>query len=207
MRSRRCVVLIPANGLLPLVGKAAFGIGKDRAYQDVRVVELTLRKIRQYGRFVIPEMNRRLVEATVHSKARTALDAENRVWADHGAQIFGRGASDRMTARAGLMTIDDAFGDVEQFTNWGTSKLATRLGEGSVSALFPVGQQPASSFSGRPIPLLNIAHWMAPAALKADPSADAVPQLLRADATGFAFALADETYEYDADGLRRVRGA
>lgn len=199
-----CVVLAPEGGLLPLVIKAAYGIGKDRAYQDVRVAELTLRQIQAKGTFVIPDMNRELVESCVHSEARLSLDAEVPSWADHGVQVLGKGAAERATALSALLPVDHSFGDPEQFAGWRDVKHATRLGEGAVTAMFPEGTRPRSPFSGRPLPFVNIPHWMAPPDV-GQAREGLVPHIVSECEGSFVFRLGDRSYEYDADGLRRLR--
>jgi CRISPR-associated endonuclease/helicase Cas3 len=208
-----CFVICP-KATLPLTRRAAHGIGKERAYQDVRVIELTLRQIHTTTTFEIPAMNRALVEATVHSEAKAALDAEDPAWAEHGWQVEGGILGDRLTAKAGLLVIDHAFGTRQQWDGWDGPKATTRLGASPISAVFPDGEGPISPFGPHRLGVISIPHWMAPTSLQAGRTDGAsptqvelkvkpIPTVLRQTGDTFEFELAGQAYAYDADGLRK----
>jgi CRISPR-associated endonuclease/helicase Cas3 len=206
-RVPRCIVLVPSGDLLSLTKPrgARFGIGEGRAYDDVRIVELTRRLLIENPILKIPLMNRPLVEGTVHSEARGVLDREDEAWKKHGQSVLSAARSDISSANSALLDITAPFGDIEQFQGWlSDSKVATRLGASPVTALFPKDSRPRSPFSGQSIPLVNIPHWMAPKSLLEAPSKDAVPTLLSSTRSGFAFELGGEQYGYDADGLSKA---
>ena len=204
-----CFVICP-HATLPLTKQSAHGIGKDRAYQDVRIIELTLRQIRACGTFEIPSMNRALVEATVHSEAKATLDAEDPAWAVHGQQIAGGALGDKLTAEAGLLVVDHPFGSRTQFEGWTGPKVATRLGLTPVSAIFPEGAGPISPFGRYHLGIVSIPHWMAPKTLTAgeenERKVDAIPVVTMQRENGFEFEFAGQDYAYDADGLRKKDG-
>ncbi len=209
-----CFVICPP-ALLPLVERPAHGIGENRAYQDVRVVELTVRQIRACSIFNIPAMNRALVEATVHSEAKAALDAEDPAWATHGCKVEGSTLADKWTAQESLLAIDSPFGSRAQFGGWDGAKATTRLGQPPISAIFPEGGQPISPFGPYRLPIVPVPHWMAPDALRSVPedgahngrmlnaAPDPVPMVTLQREDGFEFEFAGQAYTYDADGLHK----
>jgi CRISPR-associated endonuclease/helicase Cas3 len=205
-REARCVVLVPDVGLTALASRngQAHGIGLGRAYEDVRIVELTRRALAAQPVLRVPEMNRMLVEACVHSEAKRSLDAEDAVWARHGQDVGGVAGADRGTAREAIVVTDKPFGDAVQFQAWLDERaVSTRLGASSVSAVFPGDAPPRSPFGGHAIPIVNIPDWMAPKGILARVD-EPTPAVIRQSSAGFAFSFADATYEYDCDGLRKL---
>jgi len=160
-------------------------------------------------------MNRALVEATVHSEVKAALDAEDPAWAKHGREVKGETFADKLTAKAGLLVVDHAFGTREQWEGWDGAKVATRLGASPISAVFSDGAGPISPFGQHRLGVVAIPHWMAPASLKTDqtdgappaprvdPKMNLIPTVIQQTSDGFEFELAGQVYAYDADGLRK----
>jgi CRISPR-associated endonuclease/helicase Cas3 len=199
-RDPRCIVLFPHNGLMPLTKRAAFGIGMERAYSDVRIVELTRRKLEATPVLIIPGMNRELVEAAVHPEARGALDAEDPGWLAHGAKVFGQQIGERTTAVNGLIHVDVSFSNSDMVRTWkDDARLSTRLGLDSVTVNLEAGPVPSSPFGNR-IRQLTIPRWMVPAGLEDDDV-----EMIEQDDGGFTFRAGDRFYRYDADGLGRLQ--
>jgi hypothetical protein len=155
-------------------------------------------------------MNRALVEATVHSEAKAALDAEDPGWATHGRQVAGGALGDTLTAEAGLLIVDHPFGSRKQFEGWAGPKVGTRLGLAPVSAIFPKGAEPISPFGRHHLGIVTIPQWMAPKILTAgeedERSVDAIPVVTMQREDCFEFEFAGQDYAYDADGLRKKGG-
>ena len=194
-----CHVLVPPD-VMGLIKKPAHGIGPDRAYADVRIVELTAKRIGAGCTLEIPSMNRELVETTVHSGAKAALEAEHETWRIHGMKVEGGKQADAWLADEGILVINEPFGSPKQCEGWNDgTRVATRIGAMPVSAVFPTGRAPKSPFGSYRIPLISIPRWMAPH----DPPKDAVPELVSSGDREFEFTYAGFSYAYDADGLRR----
>lgn len=204
--SPRCLVLTPTDDLLALTKRAAHGLGRNRAYEDIRVTELTLRAIAEHPTFSIPAMNRQLVEQAVHPEAKVALHAEDAGWAEHGRMISGEALGKRTNAASALLPLSSPFGSAAQYADWDSeSRVSTRLGASAVSALFPGNARPRSPFDPAiRLPLIAIPHWMAPRAVGASEVAQSLPTLLSEDADGFTFGLGGEVYAYGADGLQKI---
>jgi CRISPR-associated endonuclease/helicase Cas3 len=198
-----CYVLVPFE-TLPLTHRSRHGIGLGRAYPDVRITELTVRKIMEFESFVIPTMNRDLVERTVHTEAKSALDREDDAWRVHGNRVSGEIIADKLTAKDGFLPIDDSFGTPAQFMGWGNGKkISTRLGSSPFSAVFAKSERPQSPFGRHKIGVVSIPHWMAPKTLLAQPDLQVFPKILVSTAAGFEFEFAGQQYHYDQDGLRK----
>jgi CRISPR-associated endonuclease/helicase Cas3 len=188
-----CFVLAP-DDLEPLTARAAHGIGNERAYEDVRVVELTLRRIAVDPVFVIPAQNRMLVEACVHPEALSRIDGEGAAWRSHGSKVSGGFLGERSSARKSLLDVTTHFGTRKNWEGWDET-VATRLGETPLTAAFDeLTGIPRSPFDGTPIRMLPVPRWMT--------KGDATPPvLLAAGPDGFSFGFAGRRYDYGTDGL------
>ena len=105
------VILESAAPLEEFAKKAAHGIGRDRAYQHIGHVLLTLREIRNRGVFVIPEDNRYLVEACTHDEFLLDLVNSHPVIATHdglaaGADLGMRSAAQQVVRKHGWLYGD-----------------------------------------------------------------------------------------------------
>ena len=202
--SPACAVLTPPNNdLAPLLtdGGNANGLGpKGYVYEDLRMLEATLRLIGEYPEWRIPEMNRLLVERATHPEVLKAIaKRKGDDWQVHALQIEGGDIGDGQTAKAVTIKRDKSFftdnRDV-QFVN-SEERIRTRLGDDRLdTALDPPQNSP---FDGtRRIDKLAISvRWLH--------DADA-PESVAPSPTngGFTFAVGDRRFVYDRLGLRRT---
>lgn len=71
----RCIVLCPTD-LTPLLDRGNFGLGGTHGpYRDLVVLEATRRMAAEHGTWIIPDMNRHLVERATHPEAVDGLAA------------------------------------------------------------------------------------------------------------------------------------
>ena len=202
-----CVVLTPPNNdLSPLLaqGTDANGLGPHGGvYEDLRVLEATLRLIGRYSEWSIPKMNRSLVEQVTHPHAleeivqEMALRSED--WRAHANNIAGVGIAQGQTAQFSIIRRDKSFfadnrdvtfADLEE-------RIRTRLGDDRIDVRFE--PQPVSSFdtSIRVDRLAVSARWI---------GGTEVPETVAPILTDgcFTFTIGDRSFIYNRLGLRRA---
>jgi len=195
----RAVVFCPAEGLSPLT-KPMFenGLGgwKNRdgtfhgIYTDLAALELTTRLISSHPVWVIPEMNRFLVESATHPHARDAVTAEmGAEWERYERDLAGKIAAARMMGQLGVLRRDAPF--PEQFRS-DDEKVMTRLGEqGPVLEFAPGTLGPF----GRPVSRITLpAHWVH------GPVPD-VPLNPAPCEGGITFTVGEQAFRYTSTGL------
>lgn len=159
-----CVVLRPQERDLSfLLRKANFGVGKERAYSDVRSVEATLRwleaRVALDEPVRIPEMNRPFVEAATHPDSLRLIGDESPDWLVHQNDVQMIDNVHGMKARFALFDLDTSYAepadmrDPEQ-----DSRAATRLGTPDVTIRFdpPV---PNPLFARGLLETINLPGW------------------------------------------------
>jgi len=197
-----CLILSPREGLASLLSppKFANGLGAiklaggtlDGVYTDLSVLELTRRLIRDLSTWVIPSMNRALVEGALHEERIEALHAElGPAWAEYGNRLLGIATAQRSAAAYNLLPIDRPFGET-LFPSEAEGRTRTRLGaEGIRLTLDP----PCTGAFGGAITALTFpAHW----SRGIDPTKSAV---IDADPCGLTITLSDHRFVYDRRGL------
>jgi CRISPR-associated endonuclease/helicase Cas3 len=106
---------------------ASHGLGT--VYEDLRVLEATWRQLEENTRWVIPTMNRRLVEAATHPEKLTAIvDEFGDAWVRHQTHIRGVESGDRTKAKIALIERDKLFEKASYAEENLDSHLKTRLG-------------------------------------------------------------------------------
>ena len=201
-----CHVLLPeGDDLSPLLkpGPNRNGLGPGGyVYEDLRILEATRRLVvEQSGKgepWVIPEMNRTLVERATHPDALRALvDELGEDWVLHGHDITGARLAEDLTAQDAVIRRDATFleGDVV-FGNL-EERIRTRLGDEGITVTFEV---PATSpfDGGLEIPQLSLPHHMCRGLDPQDP-VPATPV-----EGGFEFTVGEARFRYDRLGLHRV---
>ena len=192
-----CIVLTPeSEDLSPLLARAANanGLGPHGfVYDDLRVLEATRRLIAQHGEWVIPKMNRELVERATHPEALEEIVLElGDEWRIHANGLEGGQIADNLTARNAIIRRDKSFftdnrevifGDMEE-------RIRTRLGDDRIDVGFE--PPPASPFDGslRIEGLAVSVRWL---------GGTEVPESVAPEPTdgGFAFAIGDRRFVYD----------
>ncbi len=162
----RCYVLLPAKGLEPLLKpefENGLGAWKERTghngiYRDLSILELTRRLIIEHRVWILPAMNRLLVESATHQEQIDALHSElGRKWSDYrndvvGSEIADRGQAKNISLQTNISFAHPAikFAQDEEF-------IRTRLGEEGARVTFdePVRGPFGVSVSGLTLP----AHW------------------------------------------------
>ncbi|MDZ7642280.1 MAG: CRISPR-associated helicase Cas3' [Desulfurivibrio sp.] len=159
----RCYVMVPENGLEPLL-KPAFvnGLGGwlDNGvlcgiYRDLSGLELARRLIVEHPLWVIPEMNRLLVESATHQERIDALHNElGAEWVDYWNNVYGKDLADMSAARHVVVPMDTPFAEAGNRFVSDEEKVRTRLGaEGAmVQFVQPVPGPYGAMISGITLP-------------------------------------------------------
>lgn len=208
----RCVVLVPADGLADFLAptrrgkKERHGLGHTKrngvlqgVYEDLTVLEATRRLIDAHGTWVIPRMNRLLVESGIHSEAITALldgipQGERAAWQAHRMDVEGHILAQMTTAAGGVLRRDRDF--MSQGVD-DAAHVATRLGASDRLLSLPSGT--VGPF-GTSISRISIPHWML-----GEVPADAVLSVTRTDSrSDLDLGLGERTFRYNTHGLQQV---
>lgn len=158
----RCAVLSPAGGLAHLVAPAfENGLGSFRdgggVYRNLHACELTCRLVLDHPLWVIPRMNRLLVESATHDERLEALSDElGPAWAAYWNTQYGRDLADTAGAGHVALRVTDPFSEIGLFPDQ-DEKIRTRLGAEGASIRFA---DPVPGPFGRMIGGITLpAHW------------------------------------------------
>lgn len=131
----QCHVMTPERGLASLLAPAfenGLGAWRDASgfngiYLDVPGLELTRRLIETDPEWVIPDMNRFLVESATHPDRIESLNLElGKDWANYTDTIYGKHVAEAAAAKNLVVRIDTPFADLK-FPDL-EEKIRTRLG-------------------------------------------------------------------------------
>lgn len=156
----RCVLLAP-DQLSPAAPLPAYGLGPaardgSGVYPNLLALEATLRLIRQGPVWVIPEMNRPLVEAGVDPDRLAArAEALGPDWVAHLDRAQGRDGA--MRQQAGLVRLDRTRHFTFEEGIFPPEGARTRLGSDSLELTLPV---PAPGAFGEPVRHFALPHHM-----------------------------------------------
>lgn len=196
-----CIVLLPGLGdLTPLLRQGINGLNQF-VYPDLRCLEATRRMVDTASEWVIPAMNRELVERATHPAALDAITKElGGEWWGHDLQVAGVELADGLKARDAIVARsksfyydnhDVVFGSMEE-------RIRTRLGDEGIDIELD-SPQPSPFGVGRILRMIVPRRWL-PQTWEDYPAAP------DRDADGFAFAVGGRTFHYSRLGLHR-RGA
>lgn len=150
----RCLVLIPAGGLESR-SFLRYGLGMSRRggiYRDLRVLELTRRLVAKHAVWILPGMNRMLVEKGTHPERLRALEEElGHSWTDRSIEFDGRAAAERQLARGHVLNREARFCAVS-FPPL-DELVRTRLGEDGPRIKL---SEPATGPFGQPVATFNL---------------------------------------------------
>ena len=204
--SAQCVVLVPfRDSLAPLLSESTNGLGPEGyVYEDLRILEATRRLIAQCHEerkpWIIPEMNRELVEEAMHPSVLQSLVEElGDDWRVHSNKIEGTEIGNVQTALNWIVNRDltfcgqnedVVFPDIEE-------KVRTRLGDEGIDVTFecpmpsPLGVQAGISQVSIPGHMSRGLNCEKPiAAIQV--------------ASGFEFRIEDSGFQYDRWGLQGI---
>ncbi len=202
-RAPECIVLTPPNNdLSPLLssGNNANGLGPHGGvYEDLRVIEATLRLIAEHMEWDIPRMNRELVERVTHPDALKAIVVElGDDWREHANAVQGERIADGLTASGATIRRDKSFFVDNREILFGSleEKIRTRLGDERVDIVFDTPQRSPFGQRGAIDKIAMRLSWLGGAE---------VPESVSADADdGFEFDIGGRRFRYDRLGLHRV---
>ena len=199
-----CITLTPpGNDLSPMLksGRDANGLGpKGYVYEDLRILEATRRLTQKHGEWLIPDMNRELVERATHPDALESIATQmGEDWREHSLEVEGVAIGDGMTARGSIVRRDRRFfvenGDILFPSD--DEGIRTRLGDDRIDVML---NPPQSSPLGAEqlIDKLAISVRWLPDGL--------TPELVDAEPVtgGFHFSIGEREFIYDRLGLRRI---
>jgi CRISPR-associated endonuclease/helicase Cas3 len=193
--ARTMVLTPPTRDLLPLLrgGRGRHGLG--RVYPDARIIEATWRLIETKPEWLIPDMNRMLVEHTTHPEVlvriEQALKERDGAWAKVIDAGYGQYLAQSQTGIASLLDRNATFDTfrIPEGEAW-----ATRLGAKDQQVEFPT--EVIGPFGG-PVGRLRVAHH-----LVEDLRTEDLPQILEQGPDRVLFALGKVRLIYDRFGLR-----
>ena len=207
-RSPTCLVLIPAeDDLSPWLtrSKDTNGLGPNGfVYEDLRILEASARLVAEQVAggtpWIIPGMNRALVERSTHSEALAAItEAKGEGWREHAIEIKGAFIADGLTAGQVIVRRDRSFYVDNRDVVFADAEanIRTRLGdEGIEITLEPEAPSPFATnetFSKIVIPGHMVRGLTGEEPVPWDEGGD-----------GFEFPIGDRRFRYDRLGLRRL---
>jgi CRISPR-associated endonuclease/helicase Cas3 len=133
-RTPAAVVIVPADrDLTVLIKKGGLprnyhGLGS--VYPDLRIIEATWRLIESHPGWRLPEMNRMLVERSLHSQILAGIVHGGAAkWRDHEIQVIGAGRGHARLAQLNVVDWTHPYAD-SSFPDASDQRIQTRLGEG-----------------------------------------------------------------------------
>jgi len=200
----RVVVLIPEKSMTEYLrtnGEARGPYGLGTVYEDLRVLEATLRMLQHTSQISIPADNRRLVESATHPAALDALVRSlSEPWVRHQHWILGELLGQGRLASLNIIHRELPFGDPAGLFPSGelSRRIQTRLGEGDrIVRIIPPQSSPFSADTK--IKELTIPFYLVGRDSRNDEDrADD----LSTEAGGFAFRFGSRHYTYNRLGLR-----
>lgn len=173
-----------------------YGLGLPKTsngiYPDLRLIETTWRLAEQYPTWIIPKMNRLLVEAATHPDRLRALEAEDARWEAIGGAREGMDLSHRRAAQ------DAHLDRTQPFSTCCIPRdeiLGTRLGMADRMITF---EPPRRGPFGGVVRTLRL-----PGFLAGPIPSEALPLEVVEEADGLSFRLGDEVFLYTRWGLLR----
>jgi CRISPR-associated endonuclease/helicase Cas3 len=196
----RCVVLVPEQGLERLT-RPAFdnGLGMFRdgggVYRNLAACELTRRLAESWPEWIIPHMNRFLVESATHPEKIEALHRElGKSWEKYWNDIYGRDVADAGAAKNVALPVDTPFADA-QFPN-SDEKIRTRLGADGAKIAFV--RDAVGPFGNRISSITLPAYW-------SHEIGDSEPITPDGEGGRFQFSAGSSLFTYDRRGLQREK--
>jgi len=199
-RTARTVVLVPEERSLESYirpnGRAFGPHGLGTVYEDLRTLEATWRLLEEHHTWIIPDMNRELVEMATHPEALSEIvNSLGGRWPQHEMYVLGTHSADRSHASLLLLPREKPFGE-EEFPYDLNERIKTRLGEGDRKIDFDTD---ITSPFGNVIRELTLPFHYAP-----DADEEATAENITIEQGKVRFEFAGKTFVYDRLGLRPV---
>lgn len=150
------IVLTPTECVTDYARKPGHGIGKNRAYDDVRIIYLTLKLLKERKTLQIPDDNRELVELATNDLAFAKLEEENEFMSDHAREYIGKILAERTLANENIADFGWQYGDAPQLADEDVH-ISSRLGARDVVVTL---KNPIKSLHGAVISEVKIPFWM-----------------------------------------------
>jgi CRISPR-associated endonuclease/helicase Cas3 len=193
------VVVPPGRDLTVLInerGTARNHHGLGSVYPDLRIIEATWRLIETHREWRIPEMNRLLVERSLHSAVLDGIvEAGGSRWRSHAIEMMGVVRGHARQAELNLVDWTRSYAH-SSFPSSSDQRITTRLGEGDRLVHF---EPPVTGPFGDPVEELVLLPWWV-AGLPADL---ATAEDVTARGGAIQFEVGPHSFVYDRLGLRR----
>lgn len=150
------IVLTPADCVSKYAAKSGHGIGRNRAYDDVRVIYLTLKLLEARALLSIPADNRELVELATNELAFVQLESESEFMSSHAREFIGKILAERTLANENIADFDWQYGDSPQLTDV-DARISSRLGARDIVVSL---ENPIVTNHGGQISEIKIQFWM-----------------------------------------------
>lgn len=199
-----CYVMSPSNGLAKLL-KPEFenGLGSWKGpggfngiYQDLSGLELTRRLVENHNKWVIPSMNRMLVESATHPKMIGKINDElGQEWKNYWNNIYGKTIAEAISANNIKLQTKNNFSET-MFPEANEELIRTRLGSEGAKIKF---SKTIESPFGNKIDYMAIpSHW----SYSINSLEDINVNILN---DGFSFNIGEFTFVYKKTGLIRAK--
>ena len=199
-RTPTCVVMLPGRGdLTPLLERGVNGLNQF-VYPDLRILEATRRLVADDPEWVIPSINRSLVEQATHPEALEAITEElGGGWLEHTHRVIGGELAEGLTARGAIAARDKFFCRENEAVTFGSmeEKIRTRLGDEGIDVYLDPPQP--SPFGAGEIGRMVVPRRWLPERWEDRP---VVPER---DADPFTFSVGGRRFRYNRLGLQRDR--
>jgi CRISPR-associated endonuclease/helicase Cas3 len=199
-RTPMAVVMVPAGRDLTVLinerGTTRNHHGLGSVYSDLRIIEATWRLLETHREWRIPEMNRLLVERSLHSAVLDeVVEAGGSRWRSHAIQMMGLVRGHARQAELNLVDWTRSYAD-SSFPSSADERIATRLGEGDRLVHF---ERSVTGPFGNPVEQLVLPAWWV-AGLAAD--LESAGNVTAREGV-VQFELGPHSFVYDRLGLRR----
>lgn len=201
----RCVVLAPQGGLDAFTApKFENGLGRFKdgggVYENLHACELTRRLVMDHPEWVIPQMNRLLVETATHTEKIEALNRElGPAWEEYWNHTYGAGMAESGRARNVLLPVDKNFVEGGRPRLFLSNEEAVRTRLGAEGARIRFADGVVGPF-GQAISSITLpAHW---STYLVPPDEPIVPESMEGN---LCFTIGETRFSYRQEGLERVK--
>lgn len=168
--------------------------GLGSVYSDLRPVEATWQTIEAEPEWVVPRMNRQIVERAVHSRRLEEVATRGGSdWEAHAAHVTGTSRGHRRQAELNIVDWTRSYAEIS-FPRVSDQRILTRLGEGDRRVRFT---DPLLGPFGRRVDEVVLRSWWTTGVPD-----EAEPQAVTTSAGRTSFRFGGRMFVYDRHGLR-----